>query len=125
MENQKRKFIADVNVEKTLVDFLKAQGFDIIWIPDYDCKLNDDELLKLANKENRVLITNDKDFGELVFLQKKLTTGIILIRIKGQDVKKKLRSLKKLISLYENKIDNHFIVISDRRIRIRILEDVK
>jgi len=119
------KFIADVNVEKTLVDFLKAQGFDIIWIPDYDCKLNDDELLKLANKENRVLITNDKDFGELVFLQKKLTTGIILIRIKGQDVKKKLRSLKKLISLYENKIDNHFIVISDRRIRIRILEDVK
>ena len=119
------KFIADVNIEKVLVDFLREQGFDVLWIPDYNCHMKDDELLNLANKENRILITNDTDFGEFVFLQKKLTMGIVLIRVKGQEVNKKLRSLSKLIKFYPNKIENHFVVISDRRIRFRILEDIK
>ena len=55
---------------------------------------------KIANKEKRVLITNDKDFGELVFLQKKLSAGIILIRVRNQDVKQKLNVLKKLLNYY-------------------------
>jgi hypothetical protein len=48
------KFIADVNVEKGIVDFLLQNGYDIKWIPDYDCEISDDELLKIANKEHRV-----------------------------------------------------------------------
>lgn len=43
------KFLADVNIEKDLVEFLNKQGFDVLWIPDYDCRLKDDELLELAN----------------------------------------------------------------------------
>ena len=119
------KILADVNVEKAIVDFLREQDFDVIWIPDYNCKLSDEDLLKFANKDKRIIITNDKDFGELVYHQKKVKTGIILIRIKGQEVNKKLRSLKKLFRFYKNKIENHFIVISERRIRIRILGDIK
>jgi len=83
------KFIADVNVEKPTVEkptveYLSKQGYDIKWIPDINCEMTDDELLQLANKEKRILITNDKDFGEIIFLQKKLTTGIILFRVKIQ-----------------------------------------
>ena len=118
------KFLADVNIEKDLVEFLKKQGFDVLWIPDYDCKLKDDELLELANKEKRILITNDTDFGELIFLQNKISTGIVLIRVKGQYIHKKLRSLKKLLNLYSDKIKNHFVVISDKRIRIRPMENL-
>lgn len=118
------KFLADVNIEKDLVDFLKKQGYDVLWIPDYDCRLKDDELLKLANKENRIIITNDTDFGEIVFLQKKVSAGIILIRVKGQKVNKKLHALKKLIKFYSDKIEYCFVVISDKRIRIRSLEDL-
>jgi predicted nuclease of predicted toxin-antitoxin system len=60
------KFIADVNVEKPIVEYLSKQGYDIKWIPDINCEMTDDELLELANKEKRILITNDKDFGELI-----------------------------------------------------------
>ena len=116
------KFLADVNIEKNLVEFLRALGYDVLWIPDYNCRLMDDELLKLSNEENRILITNDTDFGELVFLQKKITTGIILIRIKGQEINKKLEVLKKLFEYHKDKISNNFIVISDKKIRIRSLE---
>jgi len=118
------KFLADVNVEKDLVDFLTEQGFDVLWIPDYNCRLSDEELFKLANNEKRILITNDTDFGEIVFLQKKVSVGIVLIRVKGQRVNKKLHALKKLIKFYSDKIENCFVVISDRRIRIRSLEDL-
>ena len=118
------KFLADVNIEKDLVEFLNKQGFDVLWIPDYDCRLKDNDLLELANKENRILITNDTDFGEIVFLQKKISEGIILLRVKGQKVNIKLRVLKKLLKFHSNKIKNNFIVISERRIRIRPMEDI-
>ena len=116
------KFLADVNVEKKLVDYLKDQKFDVLWIPDYDCALTDNDLLNLATKERRVLITNDTDFGEIVFMQKKLSSGIILIRIKDQCVNTKLSVLKKLLKLYQDRIEGNFIVISDNKIRIRSLE---
>jgi len=78
------KFLADVNIEKPLVDFLSKQGYDIKWVPDYNCEMIDEELLRLANQERRIFITNDKDFGDLIFLQKRLSAGTILFRVKDQ-----------------------------------------
>jgi predicted nuclease of predicted toxin-antitoxin system len=90
------KFIADVNIEKLIVDYLKENGYDVKWIPDYNCEILDEDLLKLANLEKRILITNDKDFGELTFLQKSLSTGIILLRVKGQRAEDKVKLIEPL-----------------------------
>lgn len=51
------KFIADVNVEKAIVDYLTESGYDVKWIPDYNCEIFDEDLLSLANVEKRILIT--------------------------------------------------------------------
>lgn len=48
------KFIADVNVEKAVVDFLRDEGYDVKWVPDFDRKTLDENLLKVANKERRI-----------------------------------------------------------------------
>jgi len=119
------KFIADVNVEKAIVDYLLESGYDIKWVPDYNCEILDEDLLKLANVEKRILITNDRDFGELTFLQKKLFTGIILIRVKGQRAEDKVKVIKKLLQNYSNKLLNHFIVVTKEKIRFISLEDIK
>ncbi|MBI4686173.1 MAG: DUF5615 family PIN-like protein [Nitrospirae bacterium] len=119
------RFIADVNVEKPIVDYLSEDGYDIKWIPNYDCEITDENLLNLANKEKRILITNDKDFGELIFLQEKLSTGIILIRIKGQKTKEKLSLVKKLLKNYSHKLLNHFTVITEKKIRFIPLEGIR
>ena len=111
------KFLADVNVEKKIVEFLREYGFDIKWIPDYDVSMGDEELLSLASNEDRILLTNDKDFGYYVFLQNKSFNGVILFRIKGQNIEKKLLNLKELLEYHQNKIGNHFIVITERKIR--------
>lgn len=119
------RFLADVNVEKPIVDYLSGNGYDIKWIPDYNCEMLDERLLSLANAEKRILITNDKDFGELVFLQKRISAGIILIRVKGQKASDKVKLLKKLLQDYQNKLLNHFIVVTEKKIRIIPMEDIK
>ena len=111
------KFLADVNIEKQIVDFLIESDFDIKWIPDYNIKMTDEELLKLAANEERILLTNDKDFGYYIFLQNRPVNGLILFRIKGQNPGKKISNLKELLGNYRNKIDNHFIVITEKKIR--------
>jgi len=112
------KFLADVNVEKPLVDYLLKQGYDIKWVADYDCGMPDEDLLQLANQERRIFVTNDKDFGDLIFLQKKLSVGVILFRVKGQKSQEKVKLMKKLLMGYRDKILNHYTVITRTKLRI-------
>lgn len=111
------KFLADVNIEKPMVDELRRMGYDITWVPEIDCYLEDMEILRIARKENRILLTNDKDFGEIVFRQRLIPAGIILFRIKGQNVGEKIKSLKKLLTFYKDKIARHFVVVTKGKIR--------
>lgn len=119
------KFLADVNGEKPLVDYLSKQGYDIKWVPDYNCEMPDEDLLQLANEEKRIFITNDKDFGDLIFLQKKLSVGTILFRVKGQKTEEKIKLMKKILMGYRDKLLNHYIVITKAKIRIIPLGDVR
>ncbi len=119
------KFIADVNVEKTVVDFLRAEGCDVKWIPDFDCEMADESLLRLANKERRILITNDKDFGELTFLQKKLSVGLILIRVKGQKTNDKVKLMRKVLKDHRDKLSNHFVVVNRTKFRFIPMEEIR
>ena len=119
------KFLADVNMEKPVVDFLAGCGYDVKWIPDYNCEILDKDLLALARKEKRILITNDKDFGELTFLQKKLSVGIILFRVKGQNSDDKVKLMEKVLENHYDKLLNHFTVITLKKFRIiPMMEDM-
>ncbi|MGD2084679.1 MAG: DUF5615 family PIN-like protein [Candidatus Aminicenantes bacterium] len=119
------KLLADVNVEKPIVDFLAGIDLDVIWIPDYNCMLPDEELLNMANSQDRVLITNDKDFGELVFRQNKITAGIVLIRMKGYNSEEKVVVIEKLFKNFPEKIYNHFVVVAKNKMRFIPLKDLK
>lgn len=110
------KFLADVNVEKQIIDYLKKSGYNILWVPDLDCRMIDEKILEVANKEKRILITNDKDFGDIIFRQKHISTGIILIHIKDQNTQHKLRLLQKLLLAYG--IYGNFVVLTEKKVRI-------
>ena len=85
--------------------------------------MKDVDLLKLAVKEKRILLTNDKDFGELVFLQKSLKTGVVLLRVRGQNVKEKVKLLRKLLSRYGERLVGQFVVITRGKIRFVRMEE--
>jgi predicted nuclease of predicted toxin-antitoxin system len=119
------KFITDVNIEKPIADYLLESGFDIKWVADYNCELRDTDLLRLANREKRILVTNDKDFGELVFRQRWVSAGIILFRVRGQNTEDKLVLIKKLLHGYQSKLAKHFTVVTMNKIRIIPLQELK
>lgn len=122
---QNIKFIADVNIEKAIVDYLSEKAYDVKWVPDFNCKILDEELLSLARREKRILITNDKDFGELIFLQRKLSVGIILIRVKGQRAEDKLNLIKKLLAKHKDRLLEHFVIISEDKFRFISMKELK
>lgn len=75
------RFLADENLEHPIVEALRGQGHEVATIPGHAAGLSDTKVLARAVEEDRVLVTNDKDFAELAFFQQKAASGIILIRL--------------------------------------------
>ncbi|MCY7330441.1 MAG: DUF5615 family PIN-like protein, partial [Saprospiraceae bacterium] len=71
------RFIADEGVDRSLVNFLRQFNHDVLYFAETDCGTDDEIILDLAKTEHRILITRDKDFGELVYRMKKLHSGIL------------------------------------------------
>jgi predicted nuclease of predicted toxin-antitoxin system len=113
------RFLADENLEKPIVDWLREKGYDVLYIAEKSQSIKDEKIINLARKENRILITNDKDFGELVFHHGQITSGIILIRSKDKSSEKKLKLVKQVLKEIKNKIRGNFIVVNENGIRIK------
>ena len=75
--------LADECIDKRIVDYLRGKGYDVIYVAELAPSIPDNEVLDIANEKSAILLTNDKDFGELVFRQRKLNQGIVLIRLSG------------------------------------------
>ncbi len=72
-------FCADENIESGIVKFLRNKGYEVFYVSETYPSILDAEILEYANKNNMIILTNDKDFGELLFLQKRVSAGILLI----------------------------------------------
>jgi predicted nuclease of predicted toxin-antitoxin system len=113
------KFLLDESVEYRLAGFLSELGHDVTAIAvDYPSALKDIEVLTIARDQDRILITNDKDFGELVYRQRLAHCGVILLRVRDDDIEIKQVSLLQVLKINPDQLRG-FIVISDRGVRIR------
>ena len=81
----------------------------------------DEEVLRLANGESRVLLTNDKDFGELVYREGRAAEGILLLRLGADDGGEKALHVIRVLPTIEQRLPGHFAVLSEDRVRLRPL----
>ena len=81
--------------------------------------ISDDEVLKQANKQGVVLLTGDKDFGELVYRDNRYNCGIVLIRLAGLSNLEKAEIVTSVIKDHAGELENAFTVISHHNLRIR------
>lgn len=91
------KFIADENLGSEVPKFLCSLGIDIIAIAEVAPGKPDPDILSLANSEQRILVTLDKDFGELVFKEGLAHFGVILFRLKDESMENKKKILLKAL----------------------------
>lgn len=84
-----------------------------------DPGISDDAVLELANNEEVILLTADKDFGELVFRLRKLSSGVVLIRLAGLPPEKKSEIVVSCLMNHFNEVQGSFSVITGTGVRIR------
>lgn len=116
------KFLANENMAGAAVTALRAKGHDVVWVRTDAPGSRDEDVLSRAVSEQRVLITFDKDFGELAFHSNlPATCGIILFRIPAPSSSFVANAV---VAAIESRSDwtGHFSVVEKNRIRMRKLE---
>ena len=99
-------------------------GHDVLSASENDPRATDEELLALAFREQRVLVTEDKDFGELVFVRR--LPHPCIIRFVDMRVEDKVAAMKELIQRHEDAMcEGSLIVVTQSRIRFRSIERVQ
>ncbi len=113
------KFLADESTDRQIVERLRKEGLEVWYVAEMDPGISDDDVLELANYNSAILITADRDFGELVFRQGRISRGIILVRLAGLSPAKKAELVFSGIKEHASEIEHAFSVISAGTIRIR------
>ncbi|MEM6395550.1 MAG: DUF5615 family PIN-like protein [Bacteroidota bacterium] len=111
------KFILDENIDRIVAGLIEERGYEAILIVDIAPGINDLSVLAKATDSNAVLITQDRDFGELVFKYKKLHIGVILNRLRGLSSDKKANILMDVIDEYGERLKGRFMVVEPNRVR--------
>jgi predicted nuclease of predicted toxin-antitoxin system len=111
------KFIVDECTGILVSQKLKELKHDSISVIECMKGAEDEEILRLAVKERRVIITNDKDFGRLAGFFK--PPGIILLRLKDESIVNKVRIVSFVVSSYGDAILGNVLVVSEKKIRTR------
>lgn len=118
------KFLADENLESLIVEWLREQGHDVLYAAEVLPSEEDPDLLGRASAEGRVLITNDLDFGELVYRQRLFSVGVVLLRLRGATDYEQLAGLQERWNLVEPDCVGHFVVVKQKSVRVRPLPSI-
>ncbi len=116
------KYLADENISPIIVRALRESGHEVLHVLEVAPGIADEEVLGRAEASGSVLLTQDKDFGFLVFYQRRVSGGVVLLRLAGIPVDTKAALLLEVIQEYGADLPEHFTVVTQERIRIRSRE---
>jgi predicted nuclease of predicted toxin-antitoxin system len=114
--------LADESVDRQIVDRLRRAGHKVRYVAEMEPGIPDDIVLNPANQEADVLLTADKDFGELVFRQGRLMSGILLVRLAGLSPARKAGIAASAVNQHSPELPSAFAVLTPGSFRIRRLE---
>ncbi len=117
------KFLADENLEYSIISFLKGKNIDVVAVRDLMKGAPDSEIITFAFENKLIIITSDKDFGELTFRLQKPNHGIILLRLNEENSIDKADILWTAIKKLGSDVINKFVVVERNSIRIRSLKN--
>lgn len=117
---KKLRLLLDENIGKSVAKHFRRENYDVLSIAESDyLGLSDEGILSIALAEKRILVTLDKDFGYMIFLNSLKHSGVILLRLHNESPNNLIKVLDQLlVSLKENEFGK-FVVASEKGFRIR------
>ena len=119
MIDQALKFLADESCDFAFVRVLRQNGYDVKAIVENMPGVSDLRVLESGFEERRVLLTEDKDFGEWIFAQKSATAGVILLRYPIETRLQMSLAMVELVSEHGSELRSRYVVLEPGRARIR------
>mgnify|MGYP001279782839 CR=1 FL=1 len=111
--------IADENLEREIVLALRVAGHVVLDIKESSPGIDDRQVLAIANESSSVLLTNDKDFGDLVFKERLFSSGVLLLRFGKLEMAERIDLLIELLDERADEIPHAFTVLTSVGVRIR------
>ena len=111
------RFIVDECTGPAVARWLREQGHDVFSVYDDARGAYDDWVIALARSQKRILVTNDKDFGDKVFRDRQLHSGIVLLRLKDPGVSASVSAMSALLSQHSARLEGAFVVVTEKQVR--------
>ncbi|MEJ2168077.1 MAG: DUF5615 family PIN-like protein [Desulfobacterales bacterium] len=121
MSASELKFLVDVGVGKKVEEYLLEKRYDTKAVRSLDQRMPDREIIRLAALEQRIVITMDKDFGELVYHSGLHHSGILLLRLEDATGSEKQKVIAKILEKHAENLENNFCVYQNKKFRFRRL----
>jgi predicted nuclease of predicted toxin-antitoxin system len=112
------RFLADESCDFAAVQALRAAGHDVVAVAQVARGADDSAVIELARTQQRILLTEDKDFGQLVFAAARQTAGVIFLRWPVAARSALGGALAELVAAHADSLVGTFVVIEPGRVRI-------
>ncbi len=112
------RFLADESCDFAVVHALRANGYDVLAVSEITPRAEDSDVIRLAVREKRILLTEDKDFGRLVYSHGQKTLGVIFLRFPTSVRKQIAKDVIKVVKQQGDKLVGCFATVQPGRIRI-------
>jgi predicted nuclease of predicted toxin-antitoxin system len=111
------RFLVDECTGPTVARWLREQGHEVFSVYDEARGMEDEPILLKAFAENWILITNDKDFGEKVYKERRQHRGVVFLRLGDERASNKIETLRQLLESYADRLTDQFVVVTETRVR--------
>jgi predicted nuclease of predicted toxin-antitoxin system len=112
------QFLADESFDFGAVCALREAGHDVVAIVELDPGIPDPEVARLALEDGRILLTEDKDFGQLVHAAGTTAHGVLFVRFPAKMRQGMIRSVEAIVERLGTKLRGHFVVLQPGQARI-------
>ena len=111
------RFLVDECTGPKIAEWLRSEGHEVFSVFGEARGISDDEVFEKALTDNRILITNDKDFGEMVFRERRSHHGVIFLRLDDERATNKIEVLRQLFASYSEKLFGQFVTVTETKVR--------
>ena len=111
------RFLVDECTGSKVAEWLRDANYEVFSVFDEARGMTDDDILAKALTENWILITNDKDFGEMVFRERRTHHGVVFMRLDDERATNKIEVLRRLLKGYAEKLPEQFVVVTETKVR--------
>ncbi len=111
-------FLADESCAGPVIQALRESGHDVVAISEVTRGARDEDVLERAVNEKRILVTEDRDFGELVYARGRSSAGVILIRFPGSARRVKPATVVDAVAKLGARLRDAFTVVEPGRVRL-------